>query len=47
MNHINTQGHYSVFENVGILGDKVLECGEFVTWLIHFMTTWVYPTELV
>ena len=33
------QGHYSVFQNVGILGDKVLECREFVTFFIQVMTT--------
>ena len=34
-----TQGHYSIFQNVGFLGDKVLECREFVTFFIHIMTT--------
>ena len=34
-----TQGHYSVFQNVRILGDKVLKCKEFVTFVIHVMTT--------
>ena len=36
---VSTHGHYSIFQNVGILGDKVLECREFVTFFIHVMTT--------
>ena len=39
MDNVLTQGHYSALWKLGIIGDKVMEFMEFVTFYLYVITS--------